>query len=75
MKIPGGFQALGACLSIRDFRFYVAGNVTHGLGIWLLRMAIGRLAWELTHSTAWLGVVAMAESLEAPPQPAAAETA
>lgn len=62
MKIPGGFQALRACLQIRDFRYYVAGNVTHGLGIWLLRMSIGWLAWKLEESTAWLGAVAMAET-------------
>lgn len=62
MKIPGGFHALRECLRIRDFRLYVIGNVAHGLGIWLLRMTIGWLAWELEKSTAWLGAVAMAET-------------
>lgn len=62
MKIPGGFHALRDCLRIRDFRLYVMGNVAHGLGIWLLRMTIGWLAWELEKSTAWLGAVAMAET-------------
>ena len=62
MKIPGGFRALRECLRIRNFRLYVIGNIAHGLGIWLLRMTIGWLAWELEKSTAWLGAVAMAET-------------
>lgn len=62
MKIPGGFGALRECLRLRDFRLYVCGNVSHGLGIWLLRMTIGWLAWELEKSTVWLGAVALAET-------------
>ncbi len=62
MKIPGGFHALRDCLRIKDFRYYVIGNIAHGLGIWLLRMTIAWLAWELEKSTAWLGAVAMAET-------------
>jgi predicted MFS family arabinose efflux permease len=62
MKIPGGFSAIRQCLSIADYRLYMFGNISHGLGVWNLRMAIGWLAWELTESTAWLGGMAMAET-------------
>jgi predicted MFS family arabinose efflux permease len=62
MKVPGGFSAIRQCLAIADYRLYMVGNVAHGLGVWTLRMAIGWLAWELTESAAWLGVMAMAET-------------
>ncbi|MGY9004757.1 MAG: MFS transporter, partial [Alphaproteobacteria bacterium] len=61
MKIPGGFDSIRQCLHIRDYRLYVIGNVAHGLGVWILRMSMGWLAWEMTKSTAWLGGIVMAE--------------
>ena len=33
------------------------------IGRWLHRMAAGWLAWELTESTSWLGIVAFADAL------------
>ena len=33
------------------------------IGLWQQRIAIGWVAWELTESGFWLGVVAMSESL------------
>ncbi len=62
MKIPGGFQSLRRCMQIRDFRLYAIGSIAHGLGVWILRMAMGWMAWDLTQSTAWLGGIAMAET-------------
>ena len=62
MKITGGFGALRECLRKRDFRYYVIGNIAHGIGIWVLRVSIGWLTWELTESPAWLGAMAMAET-------------
>ena len=61
MKIPGGFEALRRCLQLREYRLYAIGNIAHGMGVWVLRMSMGWLAWELTESTAWLGGIAMAE--------------
>lgn len=62
MKIPGGFQSLRECFRIRDFRLYFVGNIAHGLGVWVLRVTMGWLAWDLTESTAWLGGIALAET-------------
>jgi len=62
MKIPGGFTALRECLRNKNFRLYVIGNIAHGMGIWVLRISIGWLTWELTKSPAWLGAMAMAET-------------
>jgi predicted MFS family arabinose efflux permease len=62
MKIPGGFESLRLCFQKRDYRLYVIGSVSHGLGVWTLRVGMGWLAWEMTESTAWLGGIAMAET-------------
>ena len=62
MKIPGGFDSLRDCFAIRDFRLYFIGNIAHGLGVWVLRVTMGWLAWDLTQSTAWLGGIALAET-------------
>ena len=44
MKIPGGFESLRRCLQIRDYRLYVIGSISHGLGVWTLRVGMGWLA-------------------------------
>lgn len=62
MKIPGGFESLRRVFQIRNYRLYIAGNISHGLGVWVLRVSMGWLTWELTKSTAWLGGIAMAET-------------
>jgi len=61
LKVPGGFRMLWRTLSIRDYRLYVIGNFTSYTGLWVQRVAIGWLAWQLTGSPAWLGVIAFAD--------------
>lgn len=63
MKIPGGFRAIRQTFSNRNYRLYVIGNLSSTIGMWVQRVAIGWLTWELTHSPAWLGGIALAESL------------
>jgi MFS family permease len=48
-----------------NFGIYTAGHAVSHIGTWMQRVAIGWLAWELTQSTAWLGVVAAANLLPA----------
>lgn len=62
MKVPVGFEILQQTLRLRHYRLYVLGNVTSNLGMWTQRVAMGWLTWELTHSTAWLGINAICES-------------
>lgn len=45
----------------RNFRLYVSGNSVSLVGLWIQRIAVGWLTWELTHSGAWLGAVALAD--------------
>jgi MFS family permease len=48
-------------LSQRNFAIYLIGSAFSLHGLWIQRVAIGWLAWELTESEAWLGLLALAE--------------
>lgn len=48
-------------LSNRNFALYSAGNAVSLVGSWVQRVGVGWLAWELTHSGAWLGAIAFAD--------------
>lgn len=56
----GGFENALRALGERDYRTYTIGNAISLIGTWLQRIAVGWLAWQLSHSTTWLGVVALA---------------
>lgn len=62
MKLPGGLAAMRRTFSSANYRYYVIGNWASTLGLWVQRVAIGWVTWDLTHSTAWLGAMALAES-------------
>ena len=62
MRIPIGFEILRQTLALRHYRLYVLGNITSNLGVWVQRVAIGWLTWELTHSPTWLGINAICEA-------------
>ena len=47
--------------SNRNYAWFMAGGVPSYLTSWMQRVGVGWLAWELTHSTAWLGAVAAAD--------------
>ena len=44
-----------------NFGIYSAGNSVSLIGMWMQRIAVGWLAWQLTHSGFWLGIVAFAD--------------
>jgi MFS family permease len=47
-------------------RYYRIFSITHfisAVGFWLQRIGIGWLTWDLTHSGAWLGMIAFAEAV------------
>jgi predicted MFS family arabinose efflux permease len=56
-----GFAAIAATLAESNYRRYVLGNAVSLTGTWVQRVAIGWLAWELTGSGAWLGIIAFAD--------------
>lgn len=56
-----GFGNAVRVLRIRTYRVYSIGNSVSLIGTWMQRISVSWLAWELTHSTVWLGVVAVAD--------------
>lgn len=58
-----GFANAARALGIRNYRLYTAGNAVSLIGSWMQRVAVGWLAWQLTHSTVWLGLVAVGDLL------------
>ena len=56
-----GFENAVRVLRIRNYRVYTAGNSVSLIGTWMQRFSVGWLAWELSHSPTWLGIVAVAD--------------
>jgi len=53
-----GFKYALRVLRIRNYRIYTIGNAISLIGVWIQRIAVGWLAWRLTHSGFWLGMCA-----------------
>ena len=45
----------------RNYALFMIGLGPHAISTWMHRVAVGWLAWELTHSTTWLGLIAAAD--------------
>jgi MFS family permease len=56
-----GFENAVRVFRIRNYRVYTAGSAISLIGSWMQRFSVGWLAWELSHSPTWLGVVAVAD--------------
>ena len=56
-----GFGNVARAFGIRNYRLFAAGNFSSQVGYWIQRVAQGWLAWQLTHSGTWLGLVAAAD--------------
>ena len=54
---------LAPVLRNRNFFIYLVGSTFSLHGLWIQRVAIGWLAWELTESETWLGIIALSEFL------------
>ncbi len=50
-------SAVGRVLSYRNAQIYFGASVFCWTGIWVQRIAVDWLAWELTHSPAWVGAL------------------
>jgi predicted MFS family arabinose efflux permease len=57
----GGWRRAGRALATRNYRIYTTGNAVSLIGTWVQRIAVGWLAWRLTRSGAWLGLVSFAD--------------
>jgi MFS family permease len=56
-----GNRLVDLLLRNADFSIYSAGSGVSLIGMWMQRIAIGWLTWELTESGLWLGIVAFAD--------------
>jgi len=56
-----GFENAVRVFRIRNYRVYTAGNSISLIGTWMQRFSVGWLAWELSRSPTWLGIVAVAD--------------
>lgn len=56
-----GFGNVVRAFRIRNYRLFSTGNFISQIGYWIQRVAQAWLAWQLTHSGAWLGLVAAAD--------------
>ena len=56
-----GIANLRRAFANRDFVRFTTGNAVSLVGMWGLRIAVGWLAWELTASAFWVGLVAFAD--------------
>ena len=45
----------------RNFLLFMLGLGPHAISSWMYRVGVGWLAWEMTRSTVWLGVIAAAD--------------
>ena len=55
------FSAVKRAFTHRVFARYTAANSLSLTGLWVQRLAVGWLAWDLSHSGFWLGAVVFAE--------------
>ena len=63
MAKKAGFGAIRRTLQITNYRNYMVGNFCSQVGMWVQRIAIQWLTWELTHSPTWLGIIAFADMM------------
>jgi len=55
--------AMFGSLAVRDFRYLWFGSFASQIGLWVQQVAVGWLAYDLTGSATFLGVVATARSV------------
>ncbi len=61
MTLSSIFGGAGRALKHPAYRTFLIGHTLAAVGRWMKRTAVGWLAWELTKSTSWLGIVAFAD--------------
>jgi MFS family permease len=61
MALSPKLGGIAVAMANRNYRIYTIGAIPSLLGTWVQRMAVGWLAWELTGSGTWLGLIAFAD--------------
>ena len=53
-----GFSGIGRVFKYRNARIFYSGSAVAWTGLWMQRVATDWLAWQLTHSPLWVGIIA-----------------
>lgn len=61
MPLLARLRPLARALSHPSYRNYAIGNGISVIGTWIQRIAAGWYTWEVTHSPAWVGIIAFME--------------
>ena len=61
VPLGGGTGALGRALSHRNARLFFGASAIAWTGLWIHRIAVAWLAWDLTRSAFWVGMVAFCD--------------
>lgn len=61
MPLLERLRPLARALSHPSYRNYAIGNGISVIGTWIQRIAAGWYTWEVTHSPAWVGIIAFME--------------
>jgi predicted MFS family arabinose efflux permease len=54
-----GLGGIGEALADRNFRIFSIGSITSWFSFFVQVVAVSWTAWELTHSTTWLAIIAL----------------
>ena len=57
------FQNIRNAFRHRNYALFIAAQTPAMVTLWLQRLAVGWLTWELTHSPTWLGIIAFADMM------------
>lgn len=60
-QFAGRRQTLGLLMRNRAFRLFSIGNFASLAAIWVIRVCVAWLTWEMTQSKTWLGLMVFAE--------------
>lgn len=55
------FSAVRRAFGNRNYAIYTAGSAVALIGLWVQRLGVGWLTWQLTYSGFWLGAIAFAD--------------
>lgn len=61
MSIPAGWSTFTSLFTHRAYVLYSLGSFASLIGTWAQRVAVAWLAWELTGSELWVGLIAFAD--------------
>jgi MFS family permease len=61
MTTPASLERIFRVFTYRQYALFMYGMTPNLITLWMQRLGVGWLAWELTHSPTWLGVIAAAD--------------